>query len=265
MVTPSMAVSSSRAAGLAPVLAPAARPAATKRAHIGRLSPIESALLCAYPCRMTMKRAFLLVMDSVGIGGAEDADAFGDAGADTLGHIADACAGGTRRPRRPALGPLKLPNLTRLGLGAAAKASTGTPAAGARGGRPTPEAIHGYGVESSTGKDTPSGHWEIAGVPVVLRLDLFSRNGPGLPAGADRRADRRGRSSPASSATSTPRACRSSRRSARSTSAPASRSATPRPTRSSRSPRTRAISASTGSTRPARSRGGCATRSMSAG
>ncbi len=67
--------------------------AVTKRRRADGLSPIESRFLCAYPCRMT-KRAFLLVMDSFGIGGAEDAEAFGDAGSDTLGHIAAACAAG---------------------------------------------------------------------------------------------------------------------------------------------------------------------------
>ncbi len=66
------------------------------------------------------KRAFLLVMDSFGIGSAADADRFGDAGADTLGHIAAACAtgGGDRVGVRT--GPLAIPHLLRLGLGAAA-------------------------------------------------------------------------------------------------------------------------------------------------
>ena len=62
-----------------------------------------------------MKRAFILVMDSFGIGASADAESFGDAGSDTFGHIADVA------------GPLNLPNLSRLGLGHAAAASTGTP------------------------------------------------------------------------------------------------------------------------------------------
>ncbi len=64
-----------------------------------------------------MPRALLIVLDSVGIGGAEDAAAYGDAGADTLGHIAEACAAG--RGDRPGLrqGPLRLPHMAALGLG----------------------------------------------------------------------------------------------------------------------------------------------------
>ena len=127
-----------------------------------------------------MKRAFLLVMDSVGIGGAEDADSFGDVGSDTLGHIAAACAAG--RGDRDGLrsGRLTLPNLTRLGLGAAAKASTGTLPPGLEG-TPGAEAIFGYGVETSTGKDTPSGHWEIAGVPVSFAWTYFPDIEPTFP------------------------------------------------------------------------------------
>ena len=56
-----------------------------------------------------MSRAIWLVLDSLGVGGAPDADAYGDLGADTFGHIASACASASR-------GPLRLPTLTRLGL-----------------------------------------------------------------------------------------------------------------------------------------------------
>jgi phosphopentomutase len=127
-----------------------------------------------------MKRAFLLVMDSFGIGGAEDAAKFGDAGADTLGHIAAACADG--RGDRDGLrkGKLALPNLTRLGLGQAARASTGTLPPGLEA-APAREAIWGYGVETSTGKDTPSGHWEIAGVPVTFAWTYFPESEPAFP------------------------------------------------------------------------------------
>ncbi len=127
-----------------------------------------------------MKRAFLLVMDSFGIGGAEDARAFGDAGSDTLGHIAAACAGGQADRAGLRSGALKLPNLMRLGLGAAAKASTGTLPAGLEG-APGQEAIFGFGVETSTGKDTPSGHWEIAGVPVSFAWTYFPETVPAFP------------------------------------------------------------------------------------
>ena len=70
-----------------------------------------------------MKRAFIMVLDSFGIGATEDAERFGDVGADTLGHIAEACAKGEADNGRK--GPLNLPNLTRLGLAKASKCATG--------------------------------------------------------------------------------------------------------------------------------------------
>ena len=70
-----------------------------------------------------MARAFLIVMDSVGCGGAPDAAAFGDAGSNTLGHIAQACAEGRADLGRS--GPLRIPNLDGLGLGAAIKLASG--------------------------------------------------------------------------------------------------------------------------------------------
>ena len=119
-------------------------------------------------------------MDSVGIGAAEDAAAFGDAGSDTLGHIASACAdSGTDRPGQGS-GRLKLPKLTRLGLGRAAEASTGVIPAGLEA-EPGPEAIWGIAREVSTGKDTPSGHWEIAGVPVTFAWTYFPDTRPAFP------------------------------------------------------------------------------------
>lgn len=120
-----------------------------------------------------MTRAILIVLDSVGCGGAEDAAAYGDAGADTLGHIAEACAEG--RGDRDGLrrGPLHIPNLARLGLSHACEASTGKPLAGVpRSGEPAGQ--YGYGVEVSQGKDTPSGHWEIAGCPVPFKWGYFT-------------------------------------------------------------------------------------------
>ena len=113
-----------------------------------------------------MKRAFLVVMDSVGIGGAPDAARFGDEGADTLGRIAAGCAAGAGDAAGRS-GPLNLPHLERLGLGAAAHLATGRwPEGLAR--RDGFEAAWGCCDERSAGKDTPSGHWEIAGVPVTL-------------------------------------------------------------------------------------------------
>lgn len=75
-----------------------------------------------------MKRAFIMVLDSFGIGATEDADRFGDVGSDTMGHIAEACAKGEADKGRK--GPLNLPNLTRLGLVKAHEGSTGKIAAG---------------------------------------------------------------------------------------------------------------------------------------
>jgi phosphopentomutase len=127
-----------------------------------------------------MTRAVILVLDSVGIGGAEDAALYGDAGADTLGHIAEACA--ARRGDRDGLrtGPLALPNMDRLGLGAAAGASTGRCPPGMTASGPF-GGLWGYGVETSKGKDTPSGHWEIAGVPVAFDWGYFPNTRPCFP------------------------------------------------------------------------------------
>lgn len=102
-------------------------------------------------------RAIVLIMDSLGIGAAPDAARFGDVGADTFGHIAE---------RRAAAGnPLKIPHLERLGLGLASRLATGTLPAGLSA-SPDIRAAYGAAAELSAGKDTPSGHWELAGVPV---------------------------------------------------------------------------------------------------
>ncbi|CAH1655987.1 phosphopentomutase [Hyphomicrobiales bacterium] len=120
-----------------------------------------------------MARALLIVLDSVGCGGAADAAAYGDAGSDTLGHIAEACADGRGDREGLRSGPLALPNLARLGLAHACEASTGRPLAGVA--KPAkPEGRWGYGVEVSQGKDTPSGHWEIAGCPVSFEWGYFT-------------------------------------------------------------------------------------------
>jgi phosphopentomutase len=121
-----------------------------------------------------MSRAFILVMDSVGVGSAPDADRYGDAGANTLGHIAHACREGRGDRAGLRQGPLRLPNLAQLGLAAAARsADLDQPAA--------VEAAYGTAAQASAGKDTPSGHWEIAGLPVPFQWGLFPRTRPCFP------------------------------------------------------------------------------------
>jgi phosphopentomutase len=120
-----------------------------------------------------MARAFLVVMDSVGIGGAPDADAFfngsvPDTGSNTLGHIAQACADGRAEEGRS--GPLKLPNLVSLGLAAATKLASGLEVESLAG---EVTGTWGAATEVSRGKDTPSGHWELAGLVVPWEWHYF--------------------------------------------------------------------------------------------
>lgn len=133
-----------------------------------------------------MTRAFLVVMDSVGIGGAPDADQFfngavPDTGANTIAHIAQACAEGRAEDGRS--GPLSLPNLARLGLGAATQMASGddTPGLDA-----IPRGLWGCAREHSLGKDTPSGHWELAGLPVPWDWHYFPDTQPAFPADLSR-------------------------------------------------------------------------------
>ena len=126
-----------------------------------------------------MSRAILIVLDSVGCGGAEDAKAYGDDGADTLGHIAEACALGLGNRDGLRRGPLKLPHLDALGLGHAIGASTGRMPPGFAMGEARGQ--WGYGIETSRGKDTPSGHWEIAGTPVDFDWGYFPDTIPAFP------------------------------------------------------------------------------------
>ncbi|WP_289035347.1 phosphopentomutase [uncultured Roseibium sp.] len=127
-----------------------------------------------------MSRAILCVLDSFGIGGAPDAERFGDAGSDTLGHIAEACARGDGDREGLRNGPLHLPNLDRLGLGRASKLSNGIAAPGLDFAG-VPGGIWGCAAEVSNGKDTPSGHWEIAGVPVRFDWGYFADTVPTFP------------------------------------------------------------------------------------
>ncbi|MBQ9351124.1 phosphopentomutase [Phyllobacterium sp.] len=125
-----------------------------------------------------MSRAFLFVLDSFGIGGAPDAAAFGDAGSTTFGHIVEACADGRGDKDGLRSGPLTLPHLSSLGLVHAANLASGIniPASAA-----DPVGLWGAAEEVSNGKDTPSGHWEIAGVPVTFNWGYFPRTIPTFP------------------------------------------------------------------------------------
>ncbi|WP_371227237.1 phosphopentomutase [Roseovarius sp. 2305UL8-3] len=123
-----------------------------------------------------MPRAFLVVLDSVGIGGAPDADQFfngdlPDTGANTVGHIAQVCAS---LPR----GPLHLPHLSGLGLGRAVHLASGEDAPGLKS---DITGLWGAASEVSPGKDTPSGHWELAGVPVPFAWHYFPNDIPAFP------------------------------------------------------------------------------------
>jgi len=120
-----------------------------------------------------MTRAIILVLDSFGIGATADADKFGDVGADTFGHIAEARA-------RSDAGPLRLPNLASLGLFHAGQESTGAYHPGYDSDLDVVGA-YGHAAELSSGKDTPSGHWEIAGVPVLFDWGYFTGEKEAFP------------------------------------------------------------------------------------
>ncbi len=126
-----------------------------------------------------MPRAFIILLDSFGLGATEDAPP-ADRGADTLRHIADACFSGKADQPGVRQGPLHLPNLTRLGLNGAAIASQGKPVVGLDEHVPI-QAAYGCAKEKSLGKDTPSGHWELAGVPVYFDWGYFPPEYPSFP------------------------------------------------------------------------------------
>ena len=111
-----------------------------------------------------MPRAFLLILDSFGIGGAPDAASFGDEGSNTLGHICDHMK-------------LNVPHMASLGLGQAAELSVGR--------NPLQPSVligqYGAATEVSRGKDTITGHWEIAGVPLKFEWGYFPHTIPAFP------------------------------------------------------------------------------------
>lgn len=134
-----------------------------------------------------MARVFLIVMDSVGIGGAPDAAMYfnedtPDTGANTVAHIAQSCAQGAADVGRA--GPLHVPHLERLGLANAVHAACGAETPNISLSRSSRWAA---AVETSKGKDTPSGHWELAGVPATWDWHYFPKSDPVFPAHVVRR------------------------------------------------------------------------------
>lgn len=128
-----------------------------------------------------MKRVFLMVLDSFGIGSSFDARKFNDTGADTFGHIVEKCFLGEANIGRS--GPLFIPNLIKLGIMNAYKASTGKYPVGFSSCKQKNNIIASYGFSSevSSGKDTTSGHWEIAGVPVFEDWFYFKKKNDSFP------------------------------------------------------------------------------------
>lgn len=113
-------------------------------------------------------RAFIVVLDSVGIGEAPDAAAYGDKGASTLAHTA------------AAVGGLNVPTLQSYGLGNIPAITGGMPIEGVE---PVENPLAGFGAmqEMSEGKDTTTGHWEIAGLHLEKGLHLFPEEPPSFP------------------------------------------------------------------------------------
>ncbi len=122
-----------------------------------------------------MSRAILIVLDSFGLGAAPDAADFGDVGADTFGHILQAAEQGDA-DNNERQGPLNIPNMTKLGLQAAHQnyISGEEVSDGCQG-------LYGVAAEKSRGKDTPSGHWEMAGLPVLFDWGYFPETVPCFP------------------------------------------------------------------------------------
>ncbi len=104
------------------------------------------------------ERIFWVVLDSVGIGPLPDAADYGDVGRNTLGHIAESR-------------PLALPNLSRMGIGNIAPLAHLAPAA-------APLAAFGKGTTHSPGKDTTTGHWEMAGVWLTQAFPVYPEGFP---------------------------------------------------------------------------------------
>ena len=119
-----------------------------------------------------MSRAFILLLDSFGLGATPDAVKYGDQACNTFGHIAKWAATEGK--------PMSLPTMEGLGLAAAAHTASGEWAAGFAK-RDGFSGAYGAAREQSTGKDTQSGHWEIAGVPVLFDWGYFPKTVPSFP------------------------------------------------------------------------------------
>jgi phosphopentomutase len=119
-----------------------------------------------------MSRAFILLLDSFGLGATPDASKYGDQACNTFGHIAKWAANEGK--------PMSLPTMEGLGLAAAAHTASGEWAAGFAK-RDGFTGAYGAAREQSTGKDTQSGHWEIAGVPVLFDWGYFPKEFPSFP------------------------------------------------------------------------------------
>ena len=104
------------------------------------------------------KRVFTIVIDSLGAGDAMDAAAFGDAGTDTLGHIAES------------VGNLHIPNLQKLGIANMKPLKNIAPVE-------TPKAYYTRLNEASNGKDTMTGHWEMMGLHITKPFLTFTEHG----------------------------------------------------------------------------------------
>lgn len=129
---------------------------------------------------MHSPRVCILLMDSLGIGASLDAHLYGDSEANTFAHIVAACRDGHADKQGLRTGPLHIPNLAKKGLYHAAVASSGMKVYDLST-LEEPAGYYGYAVEQSLGKDTPSGHWELAGVPVMYPWGYFPHNEPCFP------------------------------------------------------------------------------------
>ncbi len=105
------------------------------------------------------RRAFIIVLDGLGIGPAPDTDEYGDGGSDTLGNVARAVGG------------LALPNLEMMGLGRCADLPGLLPAA-------APSGAWGVALPAGAGKDSTTGHWELSGIVLETPLPTYPRGFP---------------------------------------------------------------------------------------